>query len=118
MKLPYVLLIVGVAGLAVSVHALQTRGSRDDLGMTTTYYANGQVRTESTLVSGRREGASTSYYADGKKMSEGAFTAGKMEGPWTFWRADGSLDAERTGEYRDGEKQAAAAASASPDTDR
>jgi antitoxin component YwqK of YwqJK toxin-antitoxin module len=117
MKLPYVLLIVGVAGLAVSVHALQTRGSNGDGGVQTTYYANGQVRTESTLVNGKRDGASTSYFSDGKKMSAGAYSAGKMEGAWTFWRADGSLDAERTGDYRDGEKQSPPA-SAGADTDR
>jgi hypothetical protein len=119
MKLPYLLLIAGVAGLAVSVHALQTRGSAGDDGKQTTYYANGQVRSETALIEGRREGASTSYYSDGRKMAEGAYSAGKMEGPWTFWRADGTVDSARTGGYHDGEKQPGSTASAAaPATDR
>jgi hypothetical protein len=27
-----------------------------------------------------------------------------MVGEWSFWNADGSLDAQRTGSYRDGER--------------
>jgi antitoxin component YwqK of YwqJK toxin-antitoxin module len=106
MKLPYVLAVLGVSGLLISFLAF--RGGRADAAagdVQTTFYANGQVQSQTAFVDGKREGTSTRFYADGKKMAEGSYSAGKMEGDWIFWRPDGARDAERSGTYRAGEKQ-------------
>ena len=110
MKLSLVLLVLGACGLAVSVYAFQGRHSGQDADRQTTYYANGQVRSELTYADGRMEGAATRYYADGKKLAEGSYRAGKMDGSWTFWKPDGAIDGARSGVYVDGERKAAAAA--------
>ena len=107
MKLPHLLLVLGASGLAVSVYALQGRKSDSDGDKQTTYYANGQIRSEATYIAGRIEGKSTRYYADGKKLAEGNYRAGKMDGEWIFWKPDGAIDAERSGLYVDGGKKLA-----------
>jgi hypothetical protein len=107
MKLPHLLLVLGISGLAVSVYALQGRKVDGDGDRQTTYYANGQVRSEASYVAGRMEGKSTRYYADGKKLAEGSYRAGRMDGEWTFWKPDGAVDAERSGLYVDGGRQLA-----------
>ncbi len=105
MKLPQVLLVLGAAGLLVSFFAFQSRRSEASGNVQTTYYTNGQVQSQTSVVGGRREGSSTRFYADGKKLAEGAYSDGKMEGDWTFWLPSGAVDAERTGTYRAGERQ-------------
>jgi antitoxin component YwqK of YwqJK toxin-antitoxin module len=109
MKLPHLLLLLGASGLAVSVYALQ--GHKDEGGdKQTTYYSNGQIKSETCCLAGRSEGKSTRYYPDGKKLAEGNYKAGKMDGEWTFWNQDGSVDPDRSGTFTGGERQGAAAA--------
>jgi antitoxin component YwqK of YwqJK toxin-antitoxin module len=108
MKLPHVLLVLGAAGLLASFFAFRGGTTAASGDVQTTYYTNGQIQSQTAVVDGRREGASTRFYADGKKLAEGAYSDGKMEGAWTFWTPNGAVDAERTGTYRAGEKQAAA----------
>jgi antitoxin component YwqK of YwqJK toxin-antitoxin module len=109
MKLPHVLLILGVSGLAVSVYALQGRLSAAAGNNQSTYYANGQVQSQTEYVDGQREGTTRRFYADGARMAEGQYAAGKMEGRWTFWLPGGEIDRERTGDYHDGKKRAESA---------
>jgi antitoxin component YwqK of YwqJK toxin-antitoxin module len=110
MKLSHLLLVLGASGLAVSVYALQGRKSDGPGDQQTTYYSNGQIRSETAYQDGHMEGPSTRYYSDGKKLATGTYQAGKMEGEWVFWKADGALDMERSGTYVAGEKQAASTA--------
>jgi hypothetical protein len=105
MKLSHLLMILGASGLAVSVYALQKSHAANDADTQTTYYANGQVRSETTYSDGNREGTSTRYYSDGKKLAEGPVSQGRMEGEWTFWRQDGAIDKDRSGQYHAGTKQ-------------
>lgn len=107
MKLPHILLILGVSGLAVSVYALQGLRSENAADPQTTYYSNGQIQSQTNYVDGHREGTSLRFYSDGKPMAEGRYSAGKMDGWWTFWQPDGTVDKDRSGTYRDGEKQIA-----------
>ena len=109
MKLSHLLLVLGAAGLAVSVYALQGRRSEEEGDKQTTYYANGQIKSETACLDGRSEGMCTRYYADGKKQAEGNYRAGRMDGEWTFWKPDGTVDSERSGSYSAGERQGAGA---------
>ncbi len=100
MKLPTVLLLVGIAGLVFGGGTLAARVGGPEVQ--TTQWANGSLRTRTELRSGRPEGRSESWYPDGSKQSQGEYRDGRMEGEWHFWRPDGSLDPERTATYRAG----------------
>src|SRR5262245_55108372 len=102
MKTPLVIGLACVAGLTVSVRAIQAGHAANDARSQATYYANGQVEAECETRAGKREGACRRYYPDGAKQAEGAYVDGKMEGPWTFWLADGTVDAARSGTYAAG----------------
>jgi hypothetical protein len=102
MKTPLVIALACVAGLTVSVRAIQAGHAASDSRSQATYYANGQVEVECETRAGKREGACRRFYPDGAKQAEGAYVDGKMEGPWTFWLADGSVDATRSGNYAAG----------------
>ena len=104
MKTPALILLAGLAGLTVSVRALQGGRASAESRIHTTYYANGQVEMECDTQEGRREGACRRFYADGRRMAEGNYAAGKMEGRWTFWLEDGTVDAARSGIYAAGER--------------
>jgi antitoxin component YwqK of YwqJK toxin-antitoxin module len=96
------ILLAGVAGLTVSVRALEGARGTEETRSQTTYYANGQVETECAIRDGHREGECRRFSADGRKLAEGSYAAGRMEGPWTFWLPDGSIDLERSGRYEAG----------------
>ena len=101
MKLSLVLLVTGAIGLAASVGALQSDG-RAEPDLRTSYYANGQLQSETGIVEGRRDGIHRRWSAEGTLLEEGQFKEGEKDGEWTFRLADGSLDPERSGLYRAG----------------
>jgi antitoxin component YwqK of YwqJK toxin-antitoxin module len=104
MKIPALILLAGLAGLTVSVRALQGTRDATESQTQTTYFANGQVETECETLDGRRDGLCRRFYADGRKMAEGSYVAGKMEGQWTFWLEDGTVDGARSGRFESGER--------------
>ena len=101
MRLPLLIGLACVAGLTVSVRAIQASHA-DDVRSQATYYANGQVEMECETRDGKREGACRRYYPSGAKQSEGAYVEGRMEGPWTYWLEDGTVDPARSGTYAAG----------------
>lgn len=109
MKLTSILVLVGALGLGATILLGQGRDGGSDENAQTTYFASGQLESRVEYVEGRREGLAQRYFANGTKQSEGHFAAGLMEGDWSFWNADGSLDADRTGTYKAGERIANAA---------
>src|SRR5689334_6846532 len=95
------LLVLGIAGLLVTVFAL--RGGAGAAEKRIEYYANGQVQVECELQNGVREGLCRRYWPDGKLLAEGRYEDGRMSGSWTFWNQDGTPDGARSGEYVAGE---------------
>src|SRR5262245_7270774 len=106
MRLPLLIGLACVAGLTVSVRAIQGSHDANDQKTQATYYTNGQVEMECETRAGKREGACRRYYPNGAKQAEGHYADGKMEGPWTFWLEDGSVDATRSGSYAAGGREA------------
>lgn len=106
MKLPALLLVLGVTGLTATLGAIANVRGSDPERVRTTYYTNGQVESECEYAEGRRMGVCRRFHPDGSRMAEGSYEAGKMEGRWSFWHADLSLDGARSGVYRAGEKTA------------
>ena len=102
MRLPLLIGLACVAGLTVSVRAIQASHDPNDTRSQATYYANGQVEMECETRAGKREGACRRFFPDGAKQAEGRYVDGKMDGEWTFWLDDGSVDAARSGRYAAG----------------
>ena len=102
MRLPLLIGLACVAGLTVSVRAIQASREADPARSQATYYANGQVEMECETHAGKREGACRRFYPSGAKQAEGEYVEGKMEGPWTFWLEDGTVDTARSGTYAAG----------------
>jgi len=70
-------------------------------GLRTSYYENGQKRTEGTYKDGELDGKWTRWHENGQKSSEGTYKDGKEDGLWTLWYENGQKESERT--YKDGE---------------
>jgi antitoxin component YwqK of YwqJK toxin-antitoxin module len=105
MRLTYILVALGIAGLSAGTLLGQHDGVKADDAQTT-YFADGRVQTRYEVHDGKKDGLAERWYADGTKAAEGRYEQGRMEGQWTFWHADGSPDPERSGQYHAGEKQA------------
>jgi antitoxin component YwqK of YwqJK toxin-antitoxin module len=58
-------------------------------GKETTWYENGQVKSESAYEKGFPTGTSVSYYEDGKKASEVVYKDGQKDGEEHHWFPDG-----------------------------
>src|SRR5688572_11306828 len=58
-------------------------------GTEQTFYSNGQLKTEGTLVKGTREGRWAAFYEDGLPWSETHFKNGLRDGPTTTWYENG-----------------------------
>ena len=101
MKLPLYLLVTGAIGLSAALGAVRssTRGEPD---RQTTYYANGQVRSDTEIEGGRKNGLHRRFQSDGTPIAEGRYEDGEMEGRWTCWLPDGSVDAAKSGLYANG----------------
>ncbi len=97
MKLTLALLFAGSLGLIATVGARSERPNAQ-----TTYFANGQVKSEVLFEDGRREGPARRWFADGTLQAEGEYAQGEAEGRWTWYRPDGSVDEARSGLYRAG----------------
>ena len=71
-------------------------GERD--GLNTTWYENGQKRTEITYKDGKEDGLSTWWYQyeNGQKRWEGTYKDGKKEGLFTNWYENGQKSDEYT----------------------
>lgn len=104
MKLPSLLAIAGVLGLGTTLlFGANLRSSGSDRSQTT-YYASGQLESRVEYQDGRRAGLAERWYADGARQSAGRYVDGRMEGDWQFWNPDGSVDPQRTGSYRAGDR--------------
>ena len=94
-------------------------------GLRTSYYENGQKRTEGTYKDGELDGKwtrwhengqkwmegtykdgdlinMTEWYENGQKNSEVTFKDGKEDGMWTGWHDNGQKECEST--FKDGKK--------------
>ena len=69
-------------------------------GTSTSWYPNGEKRSEHTYRQGWLEGLSTTWYANGQKISQGQYHQGKLHGVWISWDERGNQIEEHT--YRDG----------------
>jgi antitoxin component YwqK of YwqJK toxin-antitoxin module len=97
-------ILLALAGTALSYGTLRTGDEARTSRIQTSYYANGQIETQSEVHDGQREGISRRFYPDGTPSAEGRYAEGKMDGEWTFWHRDGSRDTERSGTYAAGAK--------------
>lgn len=61
--------------------------------------AEGQLLRDAQ-VHGQLEGLTTTWYANGQLESRGHYSGGRREGRWQFWLQNGELDPARSGEYR------------------
>jgi|GEM_PF-1637203 len=103
MKLPMILVLVGVLGLGVTLVARGGSSGPDENRAQTTYFASGKLESRVEIQDGKRHGRAERWYSNGNRMSDGHYVNGRMEGEWFFWNPDGTNDATRTGTYRDGE---------------
>ena len=60
----------------------------------TTFYANGQRKSEGNYDNGRQDGLWVQWYEDGQKQSEGNYVYGRQEGLWMRWHANGQKQSE------------------------
>lgn len=104
MKWISVFVLAGVAGLVVTLSSESRAQHPEDLAQQTSYYRNGQLRSESELVDGRRHGSAREFHPDGTLAAEGRYADGQREGEWSFYSADGVLDRARSGLYRAGQR--------------
>jgi antitoxin component YwqK of YwqJK toxin-antitoxin module len=103
-----ILLTIGLVGGAVVVgRNLYGRVTSTGPEPTVSYYSDGTYKSSAVFVDGLKEGASKAWHANGKQESEGDYEDGLREGAWMFWHADGTLDTERSGEYREGQRHGA-----------
>jgi hypothetical protein len=65
---------------------------------------NGKPLFEATYSAGVLHGKVTAWRKDGTKAFVGELQDGAQSGEWFFRKRDGSLDRERTGCYRDGQR--------------
>lgn len=56
--------------------------------------------SDGETVNGKKEGPWTTFYANGNKRSEGAYKAGQRHGPWTYYHQTGGID--YTAEFNQG----------------
>ena len=65
------------------------------------WYENGQKKSEGNFKDGKRHGLSTQWYENGQKQMEGNWKDGNMHGLWISWNEDGTELFRFT--YKDGE---------------
>ena len=103
MKIALILL-----GLLGSLWFAGTRGGGERYGapeeVHATYHGNGHRKALTPLHDGLPHGLAQEWFADGSLAAEGSYDSGLRSGPWSFFLSDGSLDAERSGEYREGRR--------------
>ena len=75
-------------------------GDRHDDGVSTTYYSNGKVHTETTYKNGERNGLMRTYYTNGALKSEAEYIDGKQNGLDKQYSKSGKLEQILT--YEDG----------------
>ena len=79
-------------------------------GKWTTFYANGNIRSEGTYKSGVKQGKWVQYHKNGKKKNEGVLVNGHYVGRYVSYypnvkkRAPGGDYYEYTGKSTDGKK--------------
>ena len=71
-------------------------------GLRTSYYENGQKRTEGNYKDGEWDGLWTDWYENGQKESERTYKDGEFDGISTWWYENGQK--EREGTYKDGKE--------------
>ncbi len=112
--LKWISLGLGLIGLVAGTGALF--GDADEgAGARLSRHGNGAPKESTFFVDGLRDGPTTRWYADGTLRAEGVFERGEMVGDWIWYGPDGEVDRARSGEYRDGERLAAAPGT--PETD-
>ena len=67
----------------------------------TSWYENGQKKSEGTYKDGKEDGLQTDWYRNGEKKSEGTYKDGKEDGLWTWWYENGQKELEKI--FKDGE---------------
>ena len=68
------------------------------------YWEDVQLMWKGNYKNGKREGAWAGYDSTGQLLYEGHYKNGKKEGDWDGYNKDGTVDKERTGTFKDGEK--------------
>ena len=69
------------------------------------WYENGQKKSEGNFKDGKRHGLSTIWYENGQKQKEGNWKDGKLDGLWTRWYRNGQKELE--GNWKDGKHMSA-----------
>mgnify|MGYP006096171695 FL=1 len=68
------------------------------------YFENGQFRYKGSYKNGLREGEWIFYHDNGQLYGKGSYKSGKKEGEWVDYRKDGTVDSERSGTFKNGER--------------
>lgn len=68
------------------------------------YSDNGQFFLKGNYNDGNREGAWVSYYENGQLQFKYNYKNGQKEGAGVWFNEDGTVDKERTGTFKNGEK--------------
>ena len=71
-------------------------------GLRTSYYENGQKRTEGTYKDGELDGKWTRWHENGQKKRETTYKDGKEDGKGTWWYENGQKELEYN--YKDGDR--------------
>ena len=59
-------------------------------GTSTSWYPDGEKRSEHTYARGLLHGLSTTWHPNGQKMNQGNYQGGKLHGIWITWDAAGT----------------------------
>jgi len=63
-------------------------------GKESTFYENGQIKTEENFKDGKLYGLQTEWYENGQKAAEGYAKDDALEGKATYWNESGQIDKE------------------------
>ena len=69
------------------------------------YYDFGALQYKGKYEDGILDGLEELYSEDGYLMRKGNYSDGKKEGYWEYFNEDGTVEAEKTGTYKNGVKQ-------------
>ena len=66
------------------------------------WFEDAGKRFQYQLIDSRKEGPYRAWHQSGQLAAEGQYQRGRREGVWRFLNEDGSVDAERSGTYKNG----------------
>ena len=68
------------------------------------YRENGRLWGKNNFKNDKGEGASINYHKNGQLSSKGNWKNGELDGAWIHYHENGTVDKEKTGTFKNGEK--------------